>query len=93
MTSLAYQKMIGARDAVRSRLNGLHDQLRREAERSVDTPAAHRGDSGWRKSDELAYQEALARLLHGHRADLGALTAKLARQQAAIRAFIIRNPP
>ena len=87
-----YHRMIAARDAVRARINGLQDRLRREAARSVNSPAAHRGDSGWRKIDEAAYQDALASLQHAHRSDIGAMTAKLDRQQAAIRAFIIRNP-
>lgn len=87
-----YHRMIAARDAVRARLNGLQDRLRRDAARSVNSPAAYRGDSGWRKTDEAAYQDSLARLQHAHRSDIGALTAKLDRQQAAIRAFIIRNP-
>lgn len=92
MRAQEYHRMVAARDAVRARLNGLQDRLRRDAERSVSSPAANRGDSGWRKSDEAAYQDSLARLQHDHRSDIGALTAKLDRQQAAIRAFIIRNP-
>lgn len=92
MKEREYHRMIAARDAVRARLNGLQDRLRRDAARLVSSPAAHRGDSGWRKSDEAAYQDSLARLQHAYRADIGALTSKLNRQQAAIRAFIIRNP-
>lgn len=92
MKEQGYHRMIAARDAVRARLNGLQDRLRRDAARSVNSPAAHRGDSGWRKIDEAAYQDALARLQHAHRSDIGAMAAKLDRQQAAIRAFIIRNP-
>ena len=89
----AYLSMIAARDHVRSRLASLEAQLRREAETTVCSPAAHRGDSGWRKRDEAAYQASLADLRHWHRKDIGALRAKLERQQAAIRFRLIKNTP
>lgn len=92
MTASAnYQRMIGARNVVRDRLHTLEAQLRYQAEDAVRSPAAHRGDSGWRKCDEATYQDALARLQHTHRKDLGALRAKLGRQQAAIRAHLARH--
>ena len=87
----AYARMLAARDVVRNRLNALEFQLLGEAESAVSSPAAHRGDSGWRKSDERQYQDALANLRHRHRKDLGALRAKLDRQQSAIRARVTRN--
>ena len=87
----AYARMLAARDVVRNRLNALEFQLREQAESTVSSPAAHRGDSGWRKSDERQYQDALANLRHRHRGDLGALRAKLDRQQWAIRQHIIRQ--
>ncbi len=86
-----YQRMLGARNAVRERLTSLEAQLRRDAERTVRSPAAHRGDSGWRKCDEAAFQNALAKLQHARRKDLGALRAKLGRQQEAIRAHVARH--
>ncbi len=89
----AYLRMISARDHVRLRLASLEAQLRREAEATVHSPAAHRGDSGWRKSDEAAYQAGLADLRHRHRKDIGALRAKLERQQAAIRLSLVKTTP
>ena len=86
-----YARMLAARDMVQNRLNRLEFQLREEAESTVSNPSAHRGDSGWRKSDERQFQEALANLRHRHRDDLGALRAKLDRQQSAIRQHIIRQ--
>ena len=87
----AYLRMIAARDQVRARLAALEAQLRREAENTVRSPAAHRGDSGWRKADEASYQASLANLCHRHRKDIGALRAKLERQQAAIRLRLVKS--
>ncbi|MEP3145487.1 hypothetical protein [Qipengyuania citrea] len=89
--SPAYQRMLSARDVVRARLSSLEAQLRYQAEKTVRSPAAHRGDSGWRKCDEAEYRNALAALQHSHRKDIGALRAKLDRQQAAIRAHVARH--
>ena len=86
-----YDRMIAARNAVEEHLKVLEQRLRAEAQNAVQSPAAHRGDSGWRKTDEAAYQKALSELRYTHRRELGALTAKLERQQAAIRAFVSNN--
>jgi len=85
-----YLRMIAARNATETRLRELDRRLREAAESAVDSPAAHRGDSGWRKSDEAAYQAALAALRYHSRNEIGALTAKLDRQQAAIRAWLAK---
>ncbi|MBA4045263.1 MULTISPECIES: hypothetical protein [Erythrobacter] len=87
---LEYRRMIAARDATKTRLRELDRRLREEAGRAVISPAAHRGDSGWRKSDETAWQAALADLRYRSRNEIGALTAKLERQQGAIRAWLAK---
>lgn len=86
-----YERMIARRDTTSRRLQELERRLRSIAAASVTSPAAHRGDSAWRKSDEAAYQTALADLRHTHRNEIGALTAKLQRQQAAIRTYLARG--
>lgn len=89
---LAYKRMVAARNVAAAQLALLERGLRDQAQRAVASPAAHRGDSAWRKTDEDAYQTALARLRNAHRQELGTLTAKLRRQQAAIREAVARNP-
>lgn len=91
-----YQRMIAARDATQKRIGDLDRRLRQAARNMVESPAAHRGDSAWRKTDEAAWQAALATLRYNSRNEIGALSAKLERQQAAIRAWISRpsnQPP
>ena len=90
-SSPEYARMIAARDATDARLRELDRRLRHDANAAVNSPAVHRGDSAWRKSDEAAYQAALAELRYRNRNDIGALTAKLDRQQAAIRAHLTRS--
>lgn len=89
--STEYLRMIAARDATETRLRELERRLRDNANSAVNSPAAHKGDSAWRKSDEVAWQAALADLRYQNRNDIGALTAKLNRQQAAIRAHLARS--
>ena len=86
-----YHRMIAARDTTEKRLMELERRLREAARSAVSSPAAHRGDSAWRKSDEAAWQAALAELRYRSRNEIGALTAKLERQQAAIRAWLSRR--
>ncbi|MGB3472102.1 MAG: hypothetical protein WBA51_14885 [Erythrobacter sp.] len=74
--SSEYVRMIAARDATQTQLKKLNHRLRREAEVTVKSPSAHRGDTAWRKCDERAYQTALSHLRHGHRSEIGALEAK-----------------
>lgn len=85
---LEYRRMTAARDATERRLRDLEGRLREAAHSAVSSPAAHRGDSAWRKSDEAAWQAALAELRYQSRNEIGALCAKLQRQQAAIRAWV-----
>lgn len=86
-----YERMIAARNAVQEHLSLFEQRLKVAARNEVQPPAAHRGVSGWRRTDEAAYQAALVELRYAHRRELGALTAKLERQQIAIRAFISSN--
>lgn len=85
-----YHRMIAARDTTEKRLMELERRLREAASEAISSPAAHRGDSAWRKSDEAAWQAALAELRYRNRNDIGALKAKLERQQRAIRAWLSR---
>jgi hypothetical protein len=85
-----YRRMTSARDTTERRLKDLERRLREAANKTVNSPAAHRGDSAWRKSDEAAWQAALAELRYRNRNEIGALAAKLERQQAAIRAWLAK---
>jgi len=85
-----YLRMIAARDTTEKRLMELERRLREAASGAINSPAAHRGDSAWRKCDEAAWQAALAELRYRNRNEIGALTAKLERQQRAIRAWLSR---
>lgn len=87
-----YLRMIAARNATDTHLKELERRLREAAATTVNSPAAHRGDSRWRKSDEAVYQAALADLRYRSRNEIGALTAKIERQQAAIRAWLATAP-
>lgn len=86
-----YQRMIAARDTTEKRLKELERRLCEAASSAISSPAAHRGDSAWRKSDEAAWQASLAERLYRSRNEIGALTAKLERQQRAIRAWLSRS--
>jgi hypothetical protein len=83
--------MTAARDETERRLRDLERRLREAAISAVNSPAAHRGDNAWRKSDEAAWQAELAELRYRNRNEIGALSAKLERQQAAIRAWIAQS--
>ena len=85
-----YQRMIAARDTTEKRLMELERRLREAASDAISSPAAHRGDSAWRKSDEAAWHATLAELRYRSRNEIGALTVKLDRQQAAIRAWLAK---
>lgn len=88
--SPAYLRMVAARNATETRLRELERRLREAADTAVESPAAHRGDSAWRKCDEAAWQATLAELRYHSRNEIGALTVKLDRQQAAIRAWLTK---
>lgn len=88
--SPAYLRMVAARNATETRLRELERRLREAADTAVESPAAHRGDSAWRKCDEAAWQATLAELRYRSRNEIGALTVKLDRQQAAIRAWLAK---
>jgi len=86
-----YRRMTAARDETERRLRDLERRLREAAISAVNSPAAHRGDNAWRKIDEAAWQAELAELRYRNRNEIGALSAKLERQQAAIRAWIAQS--
>ena len=98
IVDLDLRRMTAARDATRDLLAKIDRAIRTAAEQAVifthiDEHAFHRGTTAWSARDEREYQEAVARLKNLRSHELGTLSAKLARQDAAIRKRIAGKRP